>query len=121
MAIQPNLWTTTSKIFLKTLTLLLILVKTTIQTRTQITTKTLLFFVRHYCLPLILRISKKLQHTLRNKCNMKTVFRTPFKLNKIIKTGKDPLKRCNNKNLAYIGFRTIFAINFVDQNFVVTS
>ena len=52
-------------------------------------------------LPLIPRISKKLQHTLRNKCNMKTVFRTPFKLNKIIKTGKDPLKRCNNKNLVY--------------------
>ena len=32
---------------------------------------------------------------------MKTVFRTPFKLNKIVKTGKDRLKRCNNKNLIY--------------------
>ena len=52
-------------------------------------------------LPLIPKISKKITYTLKKKCNIKTVFRTPFILNRIIKTGKDSLKKCNNKNLVY--------------------
>ena len=52
-------------------------------------------------LPLLPRISEKIKHVLQRKCNLNTVFRCPFKTNKMFKSGKDKLKMDNNKDLIY--------------------
>ena len=58
-------------------------------------------FKNSIVLPLISKISYKIKHTLRTKCNIPTIFWAPFKLNRIIKLGKDRLEKHNNKNLIY--------------------
>ena len=52
-------------------------------------------------LSLLPRISEKIKNVLKRKCNLNTVFKCPFKMNKMLKSGKNKLKRDNNKDLIY--------------------
>ena len=52
-------------------------------------------------MPNIEYFTKELKQFLNKKCNISTVFYSPFKLRKIIKVNKDKCKRLENKDSVY--------------------
>ena len=67
----------------------------------EITEKEAFDYTKTIILPSFDYCTKELKQFLEKKCNLKTVFYSPFKLDKIIKVNKDKSKILDNKCVVY--------------------